>query len=385
MGLQLRALTAEMSFKSAESKALYEFVLVEIMKKMQNHLEAMKSPTGEEYETYLKSVQKIAANIKHYGAGICQLSRFFLVPSRHYQPPEDDPEFYTQGILNYSSHLGSGLKSTSSALFYYLLGGWKKALVSGTSKVRDHKRHIKRAMRQADFLLFLLDDFLPAILQTGFRHLLGRESMMYLAYFPYLADEIGELLNGDEPLAGKVSELVMNLLRIIMNCLLAKYEHTVYPRFPMPTGDERSARSTACLFWVEVTPHMENYTRRVGGEHTFQEVNEPFLRYLQRMDDHLDPPHLVKRDWLIPQWTVKEGKWCAGFEKALEDDIRDHFQIEGNAGTIKMGVTTHRVELSALDKWIPTFMDVLQLGRVGRFAVIPAVYNSQIMDPEFIF
>ncbi|KAE9375752.1 hypothetical protein N431DRAFT_370578 [Stipitochalara longipes BDJ] len=291
MGLHLQALAEEMTFKSAETKAMYNFVLVEIMKKMQHHLVAMDPPTGEDYAAYLKSVQKIAAKIKHYGANICQLSRFFLIPSRHYRPPEDDPEFYTQGILNYCSHFGSRLKQTSFELFYYLIGGWKKALVSGPVKVRDHKRHIKRAMRQADFMLFLLDDFLPAILQAGFRHLLSREYMMYLAYFPNLAGEIGELLNGDEPLAGKVFKQVVNLLRIIMNCLLAKFEHTLELRFSFPTSDERSTRSMACLFWLDVTPHIENYTRRVGDEHSFQEVNLPFLRYLERMNDRLDPPH----------------------------------------------------------------------------------------------
>jgi hypothetical protein len=190
MGQQIKTMTDEMTYHAAETKAMYNFVLVEVMKEMQKHLEAMDPPTGPDYEAYLKVVQDVAARIKHYGAGICQLSRFFLVPSRHYRPPEDDPEFYTQGILNYCSHLGLRHTQTSFQLCYYLLGGWKKALVSGDAKMHDHKKHVKRAMKNIDFMLFLLNDFVPAILQTGFRHLSSRASMMYMAYLPNLADRI---------------------------------------------------------------------------------------------------------------------------------------------------------------------------------------------------
>lgn len=385
MGRDMQEMTKEMTYKSAKQKAMYNFLLVEVMKNMQKHLEAMDPPTGSNYEVYLKIVQAVAATIRRHGTDICQLSRFFLVPSHHYRPPEGDPEFYTQGILKYCSHFGLRLKQTSFELFYYLLGGWKKALVSGEAKMHEHRRHIKRAMKETDFMLFLLNDFVPAIIQTGFRHLWSRANMMYAAYLPRLADKIGDYLNGDKALAQPIFEKVMNLLRIIMNCLLARYEHTVQLRFPFPKAEERTVRSMACLFWLEVTPHLENYVRRVSKEESLQELNQPYLRYLERMDDRLDPPHECKQDWMIPLWPVEEGKCRAGFEKALEDDIRDNILIEGSRGAITIGREAHWVELSSYDEWIPTFEHVLQYGRIGRHATIPGVENNEIMNPEFVF
>jgi len=385
MCLHLRTLREENNIRNAESMAMYNFILVEIMKNMQNHLLAMEPPTGEDHAAYLKSVHKVAAAIKQYGTGICQLSRFYLIPSRHYRPPKDDPEFYAQGILNYSSNLHSRRQQTSFEIFFYLIGGWKKALVSGQGKVGDHRRHIERAMRDADFMLFLLEDFLPAILRTGFRHLFNRQSMIYLAYFPSLAEAVGELLNYESPLAGTVFERVMNLLRIIWNCLLAKHEHSLHLIYPFPTRYERSIRSMACLFWLDVTPHIHNYTRRVGDEHSFQKVNEPFLDYLRRIDDDLDSLPVSEGDWEIPRWSAVEGEYCVSFENTMEEDINKHYRIEGSMATIIMGVTTHRVELSTLDEWIPTFKDVLQHGRIGRYAKIPKDDMFLIMDRAFIF
>jgi hypothetical protein len=385
MGLHIQEMEKEMKHNSAQEKAMYEFLLVGIMKNMQKHLEAMDPPTGPNYEVYLQIVQEVAAKIRRHGTGICQLSRFFLVPSRHYRPPEGDPEFYTQGILKYCSHFSLRFKQTSFELFYYLLSGWKKALVTGQAKMHDHRKHIKRAMTETDFMLFLLNDFVPAIIQAGFRHLWTRENIMYVAYLPRLADKIGDILNGDELRAQPVFEKVMNLLRIIWNCLLARYEHNVELMFPFPKAEERSVRTMACLFWLEVTPHLENYVRRVGKEDAFQELNLPFFHYLERIDDHLYPPHECKQDWISPLWPIEEGKCRAGFEKALEDDIRDNVLIEGSRGAITIGRETHWVELSTYDDWIPTFEHVLQYGRIGRHAAIAGVKNKEIMNPEFIF
>ncbi len=114
-------------------------------------------------------------------------------------------------------------------------------------------------------------------------------------------------------------------------------------------------------------------------------LNQPFLHYLERMDDRLDPPHECKQDWLIPLWPVKDGRCGAGFEKALEDDIRDNIRIHGNRGEITIGREVHSVVLSDYDKWVPTFENVLRFGRIGRHATILGTDNSQIMGREFIF
>jgi hypothetical protein len=364
MGQHMQQLAETMTYTSTVSKQLHSSLLVEVMKDMQTHLEAMDPPFGPKYETYLKIVHQVAADIKCHGADICQLSHFFLVPSRYYRPRDADPE-----------------------LFYYLLGGWKKAFVSGEEKMRKHIKHLNRAMKHSNFMSFLLAEFVPAILQTGFRNFRTRASMIHLAYLPSLAHRIGELLNGEEAKATHFFRQVINLLRIIMNCLLARFEYTIVPMFWDPLGEERSVRTMVCYFWLEVTPYLMNHAQRVRDktpedEQLLQELDQPFLHYLKRMDERLDPPYECAKDWMIPLWPVEDGRYCADFEKALEDDISD-VVIESGRARVKVGRDFHWVKLSTYDESIPTFNEALQFGRIGRHTTIPSVENKEIMNLMF--
>jgi hypothetical protein len=371
-----------LTYKSAEIKARYSSMLVDVMKSMQQHLQAME-PTGPKHEDYLKSVQKVAADIKCYAADICQLSLFFLVPSSHYRPAQADPEFFEAGILKYCLRMSQQRERTSFELFYYLLGGWKKAFVSGKEKMRNHMTHLKRAMKHTDFMNFLLADFIPAILRIGFRSIWTYASMIYLAYLPRLALRVAELLNDDESDARTFRQLI-NLLRIIMNCLLVHQDYTAIPRFPCPQRLERSVRTVACQFWLEVAPFLMNYVQRFRNEapedeQAFWELHKRFLHYMERMAKRLDPPYICEQDWMIPPWPVQEGEYCAKFEAALEEDIKG-CQIVHGRREVRIGPKVHWVSLSDYEETIPTFEFVLQYGRIGREVAIPTLCNSFIRD-----
>jgi hypothetical protein len=390
MGDHMQVLTEAFSNKNAISKHLYSALLVDVMKEMQTQLETMEPPIGAKYETYLKMVHQVAADIKCNCADICQLPRFFLVPSRNYRPPEADPEFYTQGILNYCRNLVHHRERTSFELFYYLIGGWKKAYVHGEGAMSKHIKHLDKAMKNSDFMSFLLADFIPAIVQTGFKNLLTQASLTYLAYFPSLAYRIGALLSGEEAEASRFFRQVINLLRIIMNCLLGPDQDNAMPMYWNPRNEERSVRTMVCYFWLEVMPYLENHIQRIRDEtpedeQRFNELNQAFLHYLKRMEEHVDYPEgcpdECPHDWMIEVYPVEDTHFCADFERVLEDDIGDRV-IRSGEMSVKLGQSTYRVLLRRYDNMIPTFEDVLSLGRIGRHATIPGVSNFEIMSLE---
>jgi hypothetical protein len=357
-----------LTYKSSETKARYSSMLIDVMKAMEQHLKAMV-PSGPKFDNYLKDVQKVAAEIKCYAGDICQLSLFFLVASPHYQPDQADPEFFAAGALKYCLRLGRQMERTPFELFYYLIGGWKKAFVSGEKKMRQHMLHLKKAMKHADFVVFLLADFVPAIIRTGFRSFWSQASLIHLAYLPRLASRVAELLNGDEAEASTTFRLVINLLRIFMNCLFAKKDYTVIPRFPCPQRRERSVRTVTCQFWLEVTPSLMNYVQRIHNkvpedEQAFWEVHKPFFHYMERMAKRLDPPYTCENDWMISQWPVDQGEYCAKFEAALEENIRACETDKGCRG-VRIGTKIHWVDLSDYEEMTPTFESVLQYGHIG--------------------
>jgi hypothetical protein len=372
-----------LTYKTSETKARYSSMLVDVMKSMEQHLQAME-PTKPETKVYLNDVQKVAATIKAYAGDFCQLSLFFLVRSSHYQPNRTDPEFFAAGILQYCLRLDPQREGPSFQLFYYLLGGWKKAIVSGEDKMRKHTVHLKKAMKHAGFMRFLLTDFIPAILRTGFRSIWTQPSIIYLAYLPSLASRVAELLIDDEAEARATFHLVINLLRMVMNCLLAKQDYTVLQRFPCPQRLERSVRTVACQFWFEITPSLMNYVQRFRNkapedEQGFWEVHKPFVHYMERMAERLNPPYTCKYDWMIPQWPVEEGESCVKFEAALEEDIRDRRTVAG-CREIRIGAKIHLVSLSVYEEMTPTFESVLQYGHTGYDEGVPALYNSLIRE-----
>jgi len=204
--------------------------------------------------------------------------------------------------------------------------------------------------------------------------------MIHLAYLPRLASRITELLNGDEADARTTFRLVINLLRMIMNCLLAKQDYTVIPRFPCPQRLERSVRTVACQFWLEVTPSLMNHAQRFRvkvpeDEQVFWEVHRPFVHYMERMGKRLDPPYTCENDWMIPRWPVEEGECCAKFEAALEEDIKGCETVAGYR-EVRIGAKIHWVKLSCYEEMTPTFESVLQYGHIGCDNGVPAVYNS---------
>jgi hypothetical protein len=208
--------------------------------------------------------------------------------------------------------------------------------------------------------------------------------MIYLAYLPHLAFRAAELLNGDDLEARATFRLLINLLRIIMNCLLAEQDHTVIPRFPCPQRLEKSVRTVACQFWLEVAPYLTNYTQRFCNatpedEYVFLELHQPFLHYMERISKRLNPPHICDNDWMIPLWPIEEGEYCAKFEAALEEDIKGCQTIHGRR-EVRTGPKIHLVTLSDYEETIPTFKGVLQYGRIGREAAIPSVHNLFIRD-----
>jgi hypothetical protein len=375
MGQHIQQLTETTTSKSASLKIAYSALLGDTMKAMQGHLEAMNPPIGRKYEAYLKTVHEIAADIKCHGADICHLPRFFLVSSSHYQPLEADPEFYRQGILNYCRRFSSQRERTSSELFHYLHGGWKKAFVGGKQTTLQHAYHLNKAMKNLDFMNFVLGELLPAILQTSFTHMWSRASMIHIAYLKSLPYRVGQLLNGNETDARHCFRQVINVLRVIMNCLLARAEYSIMPMFWLPDLGERTIRTMACHFWLKVTPYLKNHVHRFRhtrpeDEHLLQELNRPFLHYLECMSKCMDVPYDSRTDWMIPLWPIEEGRYSAYFKKFLEDDVKD-FRIESGKAAIKMGRDIHWVDLSIHDMWMPSFERVLQYGHIERHAPIP--------------
>jgi hypothetical protein len=370
-----------LTYKSSEIKARYSSMLIDVMKAMEQHLKAMDT-SGPKFYNYLKDVQKVAAEIKCHAGDICQLSLFFLVASPHYQPDPADPEFFTAGTLKYCLQLSRQMERTPSEFFHYLTGSWKKVLIYGETKMRQHILHLKKTMKNENFMVFLLVDFVPAIIRTGFRSFYTQASLIHLVYLPNLASRVAKLLNGDDAEASTTFRLVINLLRIFMNCLFAKKDYTVIPRFPCPQRRERSVRTVACQFWLEVTPSLMNYVQRIRNkvpedEQAFWEVHKPFFHYMERMAKCLDPPYTCENDWMIPQWPVVNGQYCAKFEADLEADIRACETDKGCRG-IKIGTKIHWVDLSHYEEMAPTFESVLQYGHIGYDEATSAVGNSLI-------
>ncbi|KHJ32870.1 putative mus7 mms22 family protein [Erysiphe necator] len=248
---------ATIGIEKRQAKRYFSDILGEVMNFMQQILESL-DPNSDRHRIYLNFARSVITNIKRYVSDFCSLTKFFIHPSAHYWPDESDPNLYAAGIVSYCIRLRQQPEKTSFELFYYLHSGWMNALI--TDRLNAYTRYIMKGMKCKEFTQFMLMEFIPAILEVGFRM---NGWLLCSTFLPTISYRIRQLMNSPGPDSSWAFEYFLNFLKIMVNGTLFLLQ-----KFPTK-GDVRGAHpehrgmlTVTYQFWMQNASTMRQYMER---------------------------------------------------------------------------------------------------------------------------
>jgi hypothetical protein len=310
----------ELGLAQRDAKRLFSDILGRMMKYMQRFLESLQ-PASEAHKDFVEIVQLIVADIKCYGSDIEPLIDFFVHPSSYYWPPDTDPNLYGAGIVAYSIRLEAQPEKTSWELFYYLHGGWKKALIS--SSTDNYARCIKKGLKRWDFCKFMVAEFFPAIIGAGF---IADGWILCSTFLPLLVCRVAQILEIGDSKSEWIFEHLVNMLKMIVNAIITKTRQVGGPR-----ASDRGVIAATVKFWFSIASSMRQYVERHPENlNTLSEVTEPLTHFIWHA---LGSFFSQEPEFWHPtgQFDVRKGKYYDNFVAGFVADIQENWQFEDSA------------------------------------------------------
>lgn len=136
-----------------------------VMEQIKGDLATM-SCEASGHGSYVTFVQSIISLIKTHGSDICAVDNFFLQISKDYSPSVQDPNLQVAGLVSYGLRLREGCGRSGQQLFFLLFNNVKFAIIN--DKLREEVVMLRRGMRNAGIVDFVLGKMLPAIVRACF-------------------------------------------------------------------------------------------------------------------------------------------------------------------------------------------------------------------------
>ncbi|RKF61516.1 putative mus7 mms22 family protein [Erysiphe neolycopersici] len=342
--------------KKKHAQRYFSDILGEVMNFMQQTLESLDS-SSDRHRTYLNFTRGVITNIKRYASDFRSITKFFIHPSAHYWPDEADPNLYAAGIVSYCVRLGQQPEKTSFELFYYLHSGWMNALM--THRLNEYSSYLIKGMKCKEFAQFMLVDFIPAILEVGFRM---NDWLLCSTFLPTLGYRIRRLMDSPGPNSLWAFEQFLNILKIIINGtinLLQKFPSYDDIRGAHP--EHRGILAVTYQFWMQnastMCQYMENHPQITR---IINQVTNLLNSFIYKALESFEPDY--KKATTPDQFSSSSLPLSSKFENLSTGKYHDKF----------IDFLTHEI----LDCW--------QLSSSPPFRVIIRT-RSREFSPEFMF
>ncbi|CAD6505035.1 BgTH12-00534 [Blumeria graminis f. sp. triticale] len=363
-----------------QAQQYFSHILGEGLRFIQNTLETVKV-NSDAHIKYLAFARSIVTNIRSYASGFRKIPEFFIHPSVHYWPNDDDPNLYVAGIISYSVRLSQLTKRTSFEFLYYIYNGWMNALV--TDHLKEYKRHVHHGMRCKNFTKFMLVEFVPAILKVGFNL---SAWILCATFLPAISYRISRILetNGSESLW--MFEQLINNLKIILN-----YTSSLAQRPPQdlrgPHKNHRGILSVVFQFWMQIAPSLCQYMeRRPQLVETTTTVIDSFNRFIYSLLQCFTDGKIHQQS-KIQEYSIKQGRYTMEFVNFFEREIQDCWQFieDSKFGII---IKTRSQEMSS-ELWFESTLGEVLTQEIKTYEVffentedlkIPAIENLLIHE-----
>lgn len=308
---------SQISLTKRDAHRQFSEMLGEVMKSMQRTLETL-IPGSDDHTSYVLFAQLIIEDIKSYASDFRPLLEFFVHPSKHYWPPEGDPDLYGAGIVSYCIRLDQQPEKTSWELFYFLHSGWKRSIVSG--RMVSFAKCINQGMKRWDFYKFMLAEFVPPVLEAGFQ---AGGWVLASIFLPPLARRVAPLLENTDFKAQWVFEHIINLLKIIMNGTIGQSRR--------PGGIQKSHRgmlAVAYKFWFEIASPMRQFIERYP-EHcdTLLEVVNPLSGFIYHAIRTFSS-HEQEFWQASGKLDFQKSRYYDKFAEVLGRDVKEYWDFE---------------------------------------------------------
>ncbi|POS84391.1 hypothetical protein EPUL_003124 [Erysiphe pulchra] len=322
--------------KRKHAQRYFSDILGEVMNFMQQTLESL-DPSSDRHRTYLSFTRSVITNIKRYASDFRSLTKFFIHPSAHYWPDEADPNLYAAGIVSYCVRLGQQPEKTSFELFYYLHSGWMNALI--TNRLNEYTKYITKGMKCKEFTQFMLVDFIPAILEVGFRM---NGWLICSTFLPTISYRIRRLMDSSGPNSSWAFEQFLNILKIIFNGTIDHLQK-------FPTNDDirgahpehRGILAVTYQFWMQNASTMRQYIENYPQiTQIITEVTNPLSSFIYKTLESFEidykntttPQHFFSSSLLITSKfeNLSTGKYHDKFIDFLSHEILDCWQFSSS-------------------------------------------------------
>jgi hypothetical protein len=238
---------------SREIKAYLSYILKEVMGSMQYHLGIM-IPGSVAHTKYLQFCRDIVSHIRSRAGNIQPLTKYFTTPSAKFWPEDSDPTFYAAGIVSYSLRLRDDEPARVSAeLSHYLWMGWRHDFVKG--QMLNHVSYITKGLKYFDFLDFMLNSYVPAVLEVSFSSDCGW--IIPSTYLPPLAKRIIRDLENRGTKVAEIFGSSINLLKLILNGLA--FLSVEWDGIKGIHPKNRGIIAVACQFCISISPSIQAY------------------------------------------------------------------------------------------------------------------------------
>ncbi|PVH83750.1 hypothetical protein DL98DRAFT_569489 [Cadophora sp. DSE1049] len=342
----------EVGLPQKQAQRLFSDILGEVMKSMQKLLESLE-PGSDLHNYHLQVARVVIAGIKSYASDFRPLIDFFIHPSKSYWPHDADPSLYRPGLIAYCLRLEQQPDKAAFELYYYLHSGWTKALVH--SRMDNFRSCIRTGMKWWDFAKFMLSDFVPAIVATGFN---SSAWLLCSIFLPAISGSLIGLLEDTDHKATWVFESLLNVLKMVMNGTIMQahlYERNLLGVHPQ----HRGILAVTFKFWFAIALPMRQYATRHSQESALEEVTDPLSSFIyhsvhafQTGDRFIQVPE--------GQFDVHKGKYTDGFVKHIVGDIKDNWQFSDEQ-CFGVAVKTRSNECSAVRMFRDSLKEVLEV------------------------
>ncbi|CZT01917.1 uncharacterized protein RAG0_09305 [Rhynchosporium agropyri] len=350
---------ADVGLPQKQTQSLFSEVLGEVMKSIQTHLESL-DPGSDLHSHHLQVARVVVADIKSYASDFRPLTDFFVHPSTYYWPHDGDPSLYRAGLVAYCLRLEQQPDKAAFELYYYLHSGWTLALVS--NRMDNFISCIRTGMKWWDFTKFMLSDFVPAIITTGFN---SSAWLLCSIFLPAISSRVISLLDTKDNKSAWVFESIVNILKMIMNGTIMQtrlYERSLLGMHP----DHHGILAVAFRFWFAIALPIRQYaTRRSQDEVlTLEEVADPLSSFIYHAVNtfQMNDPFIYVPEG---QFDVHKGKYTDKFVKHIVADIKENWQFS-NEDCFAVVVKTRSNELSSVTRFRESLREVLE-GNLERY------------------
>ncbi|CCU74966.1 hypothetical protein BGHDH14_bgh05354 [Blumeria hordei DH14] len=363
-----------------QAQQYFSHILGEGLRFIQNTLETVKV-NSDAHIKYLAFARSIVTNIRSYASGFRKITEFFIHPSKHYWPNDDDPNLYVAGIVSYSVRLSQLTKRTSFELLYYIYNGWTNALI--TNHLKEYKHHIRHGMRCKNFTKFMLVEFVPAILEVGFNLSAWILCATFLPAISYRVSRILET-NGSESIW--MFEQLINNLKIILSCT-SRLAQSSPQDLRGAHKNHRGILSVVFQFWMQIAPSLCQYIeRRPQLIETITTVTDHFNKFIYSSLKCFTDGETYQQSEIL-EYSLTRGRYTTEFVNFFEREIQDCWQFidDSKFGII---VKTRSRELSA-ELWFESTLGEVLTQEIKAYEVffgntedleIPAIKNLLIHE-----